>query len=461
MADSSASPPVWVKERFRSLLSQNAIEDICRQVGHTSRRCLLSPAMTIWCCLEQVLRGNTSCDSVPLIAGLPVTGEAFCKARMRLPLKVFEELLKRFSAAVASDCDTAPTWQGHRVWHMDGTGISMPDTPELQRAFGQPGGQRPGCGFPVAHVMVLFHAATGHLQKLIAAPLRTHDMSLASQFHDQFRPGDVLVADRAFTSYAHLGMLAQCGVSAVFRVHQRTIVSFRKGRPSADETTPQPARKAGRSKKRGAKRPPSSRWVKWLGKLDQLVEYRKPAAKPQWMSDKDYQALPATMTVREIKYELKQRGHRSTTVTLVTTLLDANKYSAESLAELYRQRWSVETNIRYLKTQMGMDVLRSKTEDGIRKELTCYAIVYNLIRSEMVDESIQRGLPVERLGFTSALQRMRYRTPQSPPSLLTVLPDRPNRQEPRVRKRRPKNFPLMKRPRQQLKQTLTGKRLTP
>jgi hypothetical protein len=147
-----------------------------------------------------------------------------------LPLTLFQQLLTAVTDSMAACCDQAARWCGHRVWLVDGSSFSMPDTPELQAAFGQPGGQKPGCGFPVAHLLALFHAGTGLLQKVLVAPLRTHDLNGAWRMHDELQPGDVLVADRGFCSYAHLAQLIQAGLHGVLRIHQKQIVDFRIGR---------------------------------------------------------------------------------------------------------------------------------------------------------------------------------------------------------------------------------------
>src|SRR5262249_29414179 len=160
--------------------------------------------------LLQVLHGNTACDQVPHLMGGAFTGDAYGRARRRLPLTLFERLLTATTEALGSCGDDAPLWRGrHRVWLLDGSSCSMPDTPPLQAAFGQPGAQKPGCGFPVAHLLCLFQAGTGLLHKVLTAPLRTHDLADAWKMQAQLQPGDVLLADRGFCSFAHLAQLQQ------------------------------------------------------------------------------------------------------------------------------------------------------------------------------------------------------------------------------------------------------------
>ena len=442
-----------VKGDLAELLSVEKIERVCRELNYTWRACTLDPATTVHAFLRQVLAGNTACDHVPHLTGLPVTGEAYCKARSRLPVELFERLMREVAEKAMRGGEAAARWCGHRVWNIDGSGCSMPDTAELQQAFGQSGMQKPGCGFPVAHLMTLFHASSGFLLRMATAPLRTHDMSQAQRVHDALEPNDLVVGDRGFCSYAHLALLLLAGVFGLFRAHQRTIVSFRKRRAYLP---PGSSAKKGRR----AKGRPRSRWVRSLGRQDQIVEYFKPRQRPKWMTSEEYARLPESMLVRELRYRVTQRGFRVREVTVVTTLLDADLYSAAEIAKLYCQRWEIETNLRHLKQTLHMDVLRTKTVAGIHKELAMFAIVYNLVRLAMLRAAKRQNVVVTRISFIDAQRWLCHAPIDAPCRALNVLPDRPNRFEPRVRKRRPKEYDLMNKPRQQLKQTLIRKQLT-
>jgi hypothetical protein len=402
--------------------------------------------------LLQVLHGNTACNHVPHLLGKSITGEAYGMARARLPLELFERLLSEVCSGLRGCLDESARWFGHRVWTMDGSSCSMPDTPELQAVFGQPGQQAAGCGFPVAHLLTLFHASSGLLLRVIAAPLRTHDMTQASQLHAELQTGDVVLADRGFCSYAHLALLVQRGVHGVLRLHQQQLVSFRIGRM---HVPPSPFPRLKR-----AKGLPRTRWIKWLGKLDQQVEYFKPDECPNWMSREAYDALPKSLLLRELRYRIIQPGCRTREVTLITTLVDPQQYPATELAELYRQRWQIETNLRHLKQTLQMDVLRTKTVVGVKKELTMFALVYNLVRLVMLRAAKRQQVPADRISFIDAMRWLRHAQPgQSLPDLVLV-PDRPGRHEPRARKRRPKEYDLMNKPRQELRNALLRKQIT-
>jgi hypothetical protein len=437
-----------IKADVAAHLQAVTIERLCRELGHTWRERVLTPVVTVHAFLLQILHENTACDHVPHLMGGGFTGEAYGQARKRLPLALFERLLAAVSDSLAACRDEAKRWCGHRVWLLDGSSCSMPDTPELQNAFGQPGAQKPGCGFPVAHLLTLFHAGTGLLQKVLASPLRTHDLANASRMHPEMTAGDVLLADRGLCSFAHLASLLSAGIFAVFRVHQKTIVSFRKGRMHV------PPRPFPRLK--GAKGLPRSRWVRWLGRRDQLVEYSKPEERPNWMTADAYAALPAAIVVRELRFAIAVPGFRTKEVTLVTTLTDPDRYPAAELAQLYFDRWQVEVNLRHLKQTLGLDVLKSKTVEGIRKELCMIALVYNLVRLVMLKAAQQQNVDPDRISFIDALRWLRSARPDEPLGKLIVRRKR-HRVEPRVRKRRPKQYPLMNRPRPELRKRLLGK----
>ena len=426
-------------------ISAETIEKICGYLGHVWRDRILNPVTTVHVFLLQILHGNTACSAMARLAGLTFTAGAYCTARTRLPLALFEELLQHVCDALFPEVHETGRWRGHRTWTLDGSSFSMADTPELQAHFGQPGAQAKGCGFPVAHMLALFHAGTGLLMRVLASPLRTHDMHHAAQMHPEMDEGDILVADRGLASYAHLALLFLRNLHALFRCHQKQIVNFRVGRQHTRQRKPQ-------------KGLPRSRYVRRLGRWDQLVEYTKPKSKPTWMDEAAYAALPATLLLREVRYLTRQRGHRTRVITLVTTLLDPEAYPAADLAELYLSRWQIEVNFRHLKTTMGMEVLNCQSVDGVTKELYMFAVAYNLVRLVMLEASRRQRVPLERISFVDALRWLRDSEANAALTPLLVNPSRPNRLEPRVLKRRMKEYTLMTKPREALRKALLRKK---
>jgi DDE family transposase len=434
-----------LRQDIASGLSKETIEQACRQANHSWRKRILDPATTIYLFLLQILHGNTACCHVVHFGVWSFSDSAFCQARKRLPLAVFHALLEATAAAFRSATATSSRWLGHRVWVVDGSSFSMPDEPELQRHFGQPGGQRKGCGFPVAKWLALFDLTTGMLLRSASAPLRTHEMSQSSAISRELKPGDVVLGDRGFCSYAHLALLTQRELHAVFRIHQKQIVDFTRGRPGA---------------KQGSKDLPGlprSRWVLSQGKSDQIVVWFKPKRKPSWMSQEEFGALPDEITVRELRYRVTAKGYRVHEITLVTTLLDAAIYPASELAELYYRRWQVEINFRHIKITMNMDILRCKTVDGILKELAMFALAYNLVRSVMVESARVQGVEPDRIGLLDALRWLIGSEGDGDLSVLVVNPSRRGRVEPRVVKRRPKQYMRMTKPRAILRKQLPTK----
>src|SRR5262245_16818155 len=300
-----------LKQGPSDVLSPRAIESACRAESYRWRERLLGPVTTIYLFLLQILHGNTACSHVVHFGRWSFTDNAYCQARKRLPLAVYQRLLQRLADAAREAPRASSRWFGHRVWVVDGSSFSMPDEPALRARFGQPGNQQPGCGFPVARWLALFDVATGLLLRSSTAPLRSHEMSRCAGVSDGLEGGDVVLGDRGFCSYAHLALLVQRGLHAVFRIHQRQVVDFTPGRPQA---------KRGPCKDSAAL--PHSRWVRAQGDADQVVVWFKPRQKPVWMTAEEYAALPAEITVRELRYRVETPGYRVGEVTLVTTLLE-------------------------------------------------------------------------------------------------------------------------------------------
>lgn len=408
---------------------------------------LLDPLTTTLLFVLQVMHGNTAITHLPRLSKMVFTATAYCKARKRLPLGLFQYLCDVVSRQLLPESDEACLWRCHRMWHADGTSFSMPDEPGLQKQFGQPGGQAPGCGFPVATLLVLCNAA-GFIVKTVAAPLRVHDASQIHKLHDQMVPDDVLVYDRAGCSFAHLALISLRKLHAIIRMHQKQLVSFRPGRKDA-----------GQYKKGARAGKPKSQWIKRLGERDQLVRWPKPKSKPKWMTEEEYAQLPEFLELRELRYSVRQKGFRSRSITLVTTLVDPDKYPAAELAQQYLGRWSLELNFRHLKQTMKMGVLKCKTVDGVLKELAVYILTYNLVRLVMLRAAQRQKVPVDRISFIDALRWLCATGDAGQTVNLIVNPNRFGRAEPRVIKRRMKPYPLMTRPRAELRQALLEERV--
>jgi len=336
---------------------------------------------------------------------------------------------QKLAAKVPADA----LWHGHRVELVDGSTVSMPDTPANQKAYPQPKTQKPGCGFPKARIVGRFDLLTGALLDLAMSSLDVGEPALFRRLWDGLSPGDVVVADRYYGSYADIALLQARGVLGIWRLHQARKADFRRGRR--------------------------------LGRDDRLVVWTK-GNRPRWLSKADFDALPPTLTVRLVRVRCTVPGWRAKTVVVVTTLVDPTRYPAPDVAALYGRRWEVETDFAHLKTTLHTDVLRTKSPDIIERELWAHLLAYNLIRTVMWEAAARRGVAPLRLSLKSAVTEFvsiwPYSATAADRAALTrfydsllyhvgqhTIPSRPGRAEPRVRKRRPKHYPLLTVPRAQ------------
>jgi hypothetical protein len=437
-----------IKQDPLGVIKPATVEALCDELHYDWRVLQIDPAVTVALFVQQIVAGNVPCTEVRHLARQTFSASAWCQARARLPLEVYQGMLTRVcDAALGQTRQKQHLWHGHRTFHVDGSAFSMPDTAELRKVFGTPHGPAPGCAFPTAHLLVMFNAATGLLIDAAAAPLYTSDVSAAAELHAHLDEGDILIGDDSFSGWAHIALLSQAKLHALVPNHHLRLVDFTPGRAHT--------RLAGKKVVAGL---PRSRWIKSLGKDDQLVEWFKPLQVPPWMSQQQYDSLPDSIIVREVRREVRLSQRRRITVTIVTTLLDPLRYPADELIALRLRRWDVETNLRHLKTTMGLDVLKCKTEAGVRKELAVFCLVYNLVRVVMLQAAARQQVPVSRISFIDALKWMRHARPRDRLPDLVINPLRPHRIEPRCRKRRPKQYDLMNKPRNVLRKALKKRR---
>jgi hypothetical protein len=409
MAALSAALARVRREVFSDLPVAATVDQLCRKSGLRWRDRLLTPLVTLRLFVIQILHCNASITHLRQLSGVGFAPSSYCEARKRLPLEVIGGLLHamlEWANRAASGGDLI----GQRVFICDASSHSMSDTPELRDHFDLPPSSTPGIGYPVAKLMGLMDAATGLFARLLAAPLFTHDMRHVLQLHPMLRPGDILLGDRAYCTYAHLALLHLRGVFGYFRLHQRR--KFKLG----------------------------------------LHRWERKGKAPAWMSEEQFQQLPQWLDVRVIEYSIEQRGYRTRQVLVATTLLDEEAWPDDKLAELYGQRWQIETCFNHLKTTMKMNVVKCQSLDGVTKELAVYLLVYNLIRLAMLKAAERQEVSVRRISFADAMRWLSCRLLGLPGvEELLVNPYRPGRREPRVIRRRMKEYNLMKRPRAELR----------
>jgi len=421
--------------------------------GPHSRQRFFSFSRTFLGFLWQVLNPGASCrlalrqiQACAQSQGfqVPVSDDtsSYCQARQRLPLERLEQIFRHTCLLAQQREPIDSLWHGHRVKIVDGTGLSMPDTPANQEMFPQESQQKPGCGFPLMRMVTIGSMDSGVIVDFVTYSQRSHDIQLFDQLRPDLRRDELIVGDRGFCSYAQMALLHGSGVHALFRLHQ--------GRPG--------------NGRRSRLKP-----MKKLGKNDWLVQWKRTDTKPKYLSQEDYATLPETLTVRIIKVKITARGMRTRSVVLVTTLLDSASYPAAEIAELYLQRWRVELTFRDLKTVMRMEVLRCKTPEMVQKEILMHFIAHNLVRLLMQEAALVWSVPLQRISFKGALdtfreylmavgcRRQRHYLRRLYSQLLAAIaagqvPERPGRREPRAVKRRPKNHQWLTAPRHRFKE---------
>lgn len=401
--------------------------------GAGSRQRELPRVAVFWAFLGQVLVRGASCrwaltrlQADAVARGRRPPGEstgAYCQARSALPLPWLQALF----AALARwfEPRSKGRWYGRVVRLFDATGFSMPDTAENCRLWPYAGGQKRGCGFPTGKLVGLFCLHTGRLLAFAQSTWKAHDLSLARKLLRGLHAGEVLVADRAYCGWLFFVQLLARKVDFVIRLHQTRTVRSRHCR---------------------------SWWEAW----------KKPRERPKGQSRRSWKKRPKELLVRLVRFQVKTRGFRTQYVIVVTSLLDEKAYPDSAIAELYARRWQVELLYRQIKTNLSLDVLRGQSPRMVARELWMHAIAYNLVRALLLEVTLAHDVPIERLSFKGALDALQAWTERALRSrrhrrlarrtLLARIaadqvPLRPGRNEPRARKRRPKNYQFLTRPR--------------
>lgn len=412
------------------------IENLATIVENTpsKRGSVFTPLVTLKAFIFQVFSGNP-CKKV--VAGVladrlregktanTINTGPYCKARQRLPLKPLEEAASNIGSRLHSAVPETWRWKDHNVVLTDGTTVLMPDTPDNQVVFPQQSNQKPGLGFPIARMVALISLAAGTMMGYSVGAYQgkgTGETSLLSQLLGHLQVGDLLMADRYYCTFAIIALLQARGIPVLFQMHANKKADFSQGIS--------------------------------LGAKDHLIDWKKPPRKPVWMSEIDYAALPETLTVRE----LSVKG-----MVYVTTLLDNKAFHKQELASLYQERWKIELDLRSIKTHMGMEMLRCKSPDMVKKEIAIHFMAYNFIRWSLAQAAILNKKIPREISFKSAVQIITEASKQlgnlvGNPLLsalhallkamtTTLIGKQKRKNQPRAIKRRPKPFPLLTVPR--------------
>jgi hypothetical protein len=394
---------------------------------------IFTPWVTFIAFLGQVLSRGSACrEAVRRVQAWCVAGKretpdestsAYCQARTRLSLGCLRAAQEELGNWIERHGRGTWRWCERAVKVLDGCGLSMPDTAQNRARWPYAGGQKPGCGFPTAKLVGLFCLGTGRLIRFAFESWKTHEIPLARQLIAWMEPGEIVLTDRGFCGWGFIALLQRKGVDVVMRAHQ-------------------------------------SRQLK-----GQRMSWAKPGRPESGWTKSLWSELPQHLQVRIVRLRVAVPGFRTQEVVLVTTLLDEKAYPDEAIAALYRRRWAVELCFRDIKTTLGLDVLRCQSPELVEKEIWLQVIAYNLVRALMLEAAWVHGVELERLSFKGTVDTLRQWTPLFAPSmfafkraraeLLRVIaadpvPLRPNRFEPRARKRRPKSYQLLTVPRAQM-----------
>jgi hypothetical protein len=429
---------------FSDALTQEQIQSVCNQheVSQDPDE-LFTPAFTLWGFLSQVIHKQEQRSCLAAVARIGVmliacgrprcaqNSGPYCRARGRLPLVVVEKLALEVAACCEAQAPKEWMWYGRHVKLIDGTTVTMPDTEDNQEEFPQQSCQQEGLGFPIARMVVIISLATAMIGGMSMGAYQgkeTGEVAHLRELLDRFEAGDIALADKLYCSFFMIALLLERKTDVVTLLHQSRDADAEIGRG------------------------------KRIGKGDYLITWHRPN-RPSWMDQETYARMPEQVELRLIQVNIAQRGFRPTSLNLVTTLTDHEEFSVEELAALYRQRWAVELDIRSIKVTMGMDELRCKTPEMVRKEIWACLLAYNLIRQKMCQSAKEREVLPRSLSFANALQTLAagwmvmplldgntqgvLRKTELQSIASKTVGNRPDRVEPRAVKKRPKAIPLL------------------
>jgi hypothetical protein len=438
---------------FTDVLTEEAIAQALAIVTGWLDR-IFSPLVTLWVFLGQVLSADHSCRAAVarLIAHRLSRGQracsaetgAYCQARRRLPETFFADVACSVGRALDARAEERWLWKGRQVYLFDGTTVTMPDTRENQAAYPQVYNQKPGLGFPIARIGAVISLSCGAVLSLgfcRYAGKGQGEVSLLRRLWDVLRPGDVLLGDRLTANWANIVLLRGRGVELVSRLNKaHRQADFRRGQR--------------------------------LGPEDHIVRWTKPTS-IRSLDREAYHALPESITVRETRIWVPQPGFRTSSIVVVTTLLDPQQTTREDLATLYRARWNNELDLRSIKSTMQMRELRCKTPELVHKEVWTHILAYNLIRTVMAQAAAKHGVLPRSISFKGAMQTLEAFQPllelgtgydaagrlRLCRELLDAIAthrvaDRPDRYEPRVKKRRRNHYGWLTEPRAEMKRKM-------
>lgn len=409
-----------IKQQLHVYLPASEVHALCQAFGYRFRVRCLPPVQSVHLLCIQIL-AQVALENLRHVAGLAdISAQAISKARQKLPLPVLlalvSQVARRMSCVPVRTC-----WHGHRIILADGTTLLTCDTPALAAYSGRLYDRL--YNDPRIRLLAVVDYSTGMILDVLGMPRFTQEISCLHRLFRFLKPGDLILGDRGLVNYAALALMIKQELQGCFRLPQPFYVNSK-------------GRKHGRR-------------IRQFSPQDHLVCWQR--GKPcRWMSRRRFRALPETLLLRQIEYQIIRPGFKTTRAWLITTLLDPRQYPAQELVGLYEKRWRIEQCFRNIKSSLKMQGFRARTYKAIRKEIAGIVLLYNLVRQVMLQAAENQQVDPERISFKNALYWLLYAQAGERPSRLKVNSIRRRASEPRMLKRRICKYPQLKVPRQNL-----------
>lgn len=419
---------------IRKILPDHAILKACQEENYDYRRRIITPIVTILHMITAAiwpeesftaawqLAWSSFSASFPEISSRCPSRGSVAKARKRVPLSVWQRLTEWICKQTQEYSASMDKWRGHRVVLVDGTCLTLSNEPELYKDFPPPKGNHGYGRYPLVRMVCLSLARTMTVINYRIGRYRQDENKLLNPMLKTLRKGDLLIADRHFAGANLYHNYMANGLEYLTRVHQRLKISRLKRLYQYSEND-------------------------FAAKMKISDLYRR--KNPQ---------LPKYITARFINVTASIRC-KSRNIWMVTSLLDSEKYPAEEIVELYLQRWRIETLFKQFKVNLSSDQLRSKSVDGISKEIAARICAINIVRVIMLEAAKENNVTPIRISFVAtvriiiayapvmALEEL-YKLPLIYHSMLReiashIVPERLGRTEPRRITHDPKHYPRL------------------
>jgi putative transposase len=420
---------------IRNILPDSVIIGACLETDHTYRVRRITPVLTV---LHMIVAAIWPEDSFtaswqllwasfvaafPQHCGQSPSRGTVANARMRLPLAVWDKIVAWLCQQAQDHSEATAYWRSHRIVSADGTCMTLPDTKELCETFGLSKGNNGLRRYPLVRLVCLSLVETMTVINYRLGCYTDDENALLAPMLESLQKGDLLVADRHYAGANLYWHYMENDLEYLTQLHQRQKVSRLNKLWSYSEND----------------------FVARL-KIGDIYRRKNPA-------------MPKYIPARFIRVQALI-NQKYKTIWLVTSLLDAERYPADEIAQLYLKRWRIETLFGQLKINCSADLLRSKTVDGMHKEVAARICAINIVRIIMLESAEAGGVDVMRISFVAAIRtiiafapalalRPIWRLPMIYEAMLKeiashLVPERPGRLEPRKITHDKRKYPRLK-----------------